>query len=581
MGVRGLWSYVGHHHVQYAYPNRNSRAGCYAINPRHLLIDMNAVIHLAYNPKTPTTAATLRAVAEKIEEVLSRVTSRDTLVLVYDGVAPIAKLKTQKERRHQLSAHPPRPASPATTSKGRGHRSIRVSPWYTSDPVLCEVPLKREEILCGAEFVLACEEYITAYLTSRKAKDTWSKLIVCGCREPGEGEVKIAALLRRIWAETVADSSYSPDDTVTIVCNDSDLILVSMVAVPYTYYTLVDPFDFSLTSLWELMNHWTQAVPNPPLPSELLPSYRIDFAFLMLLSGDDYYEGIRGDSIALWRRYRHLRANEGYFRRSLISGTHLELDVEFLRAICARSGSMAAQLSRVPRNKRKTAKALLRDGGDSAVGGIQLLTAALWSLRSYVYGRCVDYAFLAQQAGVPSMGTLRAAAQVRGLSRKIGSGVADGAANEGVAESAKVEALPGYSEPIFSPLEQCIAVLGIRGRFSRELNRAIRANTKDDGHMLTTSTSIRFLRETVTNIMAVVDSAQLTEAERQLSRHHHHHAETDKDISAFLRLAVIPSKTATPAAANKKSPIQTEGTQQANTEESKIEDPYSDESTPR
>lgn len=563
MGVKGLWSYVEHHNIQYAFPSKNARTDCYAVNPRHLLVDMNAVLHIAYDPTRPTTAATLRAVAAKMNELLTCVRARDTLVLVYDGVAPIAKLKTQKERRNSLSVHPPRPASTVASSKVRGNSSIRVSPWYTCDPVLGDVPLHREEILCGAEFVLACEEYIATYLQQRKTHYSWAKLIVSGCCEPGEGEVKISALLRRLWAETVADGSYSPDDTVTIVGNDSDLILVAMVAVPYSYYTLIDPFDLSLTSLWELMNHWSQAVPNPPLPAELLPSYRIDFVFLMLLSGDDYYEGIGGDSVALWRRYRHLRANEGYFRRALISGRHLELDVEFLRAVLVRSGSMATQLLRVPRNKRKTAKALLRGGGGGGGGGAkegtQLLAAALWSLRSYVFGRCSDYGFFPHQEGPPSVGSLRAAAQVRGLSRKIGCDAAEGAAN------GKVEEVTRSVGPVFAPLEQCIAVLGIRGRFSLELSRAIRVSTKDDGHRLTTSTSIGLLTETVKNIMASVDTSRLTEAERRLSHCPSAGAkDDDEDVAAFMGLADILSRKA--ATEKEKRPNQSDEAHQARTE---------------
>ncbi|KAG5500976.1 hypothetical protein GH5_04565 [Leishmania sp. Ghana 2012 LV757] len=550
MGVKGLWSYVEHHNIQYAYPNKNARADCYGVNPRHLLIDMNAVLHVAYDPGTPTTAATLRAVAAKLDELLTRVRSRDTLALVYDGVAPIAKLKTQKERRHSLSLDPPRPASSPSSSKCNGRNSIRVSPWYTCDPVDGEVPLRREEILCGAEFVLASEEYITAHVERRNTQDSWKKLIVSGCREPGEGEVKISAVLRRLWAATVADGSYSPDDTVTIVGNDSDLILVAMVAVPYLYCTLIDPYDLSLTSLRELMDHWSQAVPNPPLPTDLIPSYRVDFVFLMLLSGDDYYQGIGGDSVALWRRYRHLRANEGYFRRALISGENLELDVEFLRAVFARSGSMAAQLSRVPRNKRKTAKTLLRGGGGggNAKEGTQLLSAALWSLRAYISGRCPDYGFFARQVGPPSVGSLRAAAQVPGLGRKIGVAAAEGIANREVAGAGNLKEAMRSAEPILAPLEQCIAVLGIRGRFSLELCRAIRASTKDDGHTLTMSTSIGFLRETVNSIMASADPARLTEAERRLSHHHHAGAEDD-DVGAFMRLAAIQPRKAAPTAA--------------------------------
>ncbi|KPA80910.1 hypothetical protein ABB37_04312 [Leptomonas pyrrhocoris] len=560
MGVKGLWNYVEHHNVQYAYPNKNARATCYGVNPRHLFIDMNAVLHMSYEPTKPTTAATLRAVVTRVDELLLRVRPEDTLVLVFDGVAPVLKIKTQKERRRSLPVNAPCPASISSSPDKSNQQSTTAaaatsgaisSAAYTSDLTRDGVPLRREEILCGSEFVLACEEYITSHLQRRKAQQqrqySWRQLRVSGCRTAGEGEVKISGLLRQLWAANVADGTYKPDDAITFVGNDSDLILVAMVATPYSYFTLVDPFDYSLTSLHELMEHWSNAVPNPPLSSELLPSYRVDFVFLMLLAGSDYYEGIRADSVALWRRYRHLRANEGFFRRALLSGPHLDLDLEFVRAVFARNGSMRAQLLRVPRNKRKTAKSILRSGGgggsSSATDGIRLLSAALWSLKSYVTGSCVDYRFrVPQEGGCPSVGSLRSAAQTRGLSRMIGAGARSAAAEE----EANAE-----THPLFTPLEQCLAVLGMRGRYSLELRRALHTCTADEGHTLTTSSSITYMTETVRRIMAAVDASRLTTAERLLHTPSALRAESveggGSEEGAFMLLAAIPPRKAAQA----------------------------------
>lgn len=157
------------------------------------------------------------------------------------------------------------------------------------------------------------------------------------------------------------------------------------------------------------------------------------------------------------------------------------------------------------------------------------------------------------------MGSLRAAAQVRGLSRKIGCDAAEGAAN------GKVEEVTRSVGPVFAPLEQCIAVLGIRGRFSLELSRAIRVSTKDDGHRLTTSTSIGLLTETVKNIMASVDTSRLTEAERRLSHCPSAGAkDDDEDVAAFMGLADILSRKA--ATEKEKRPNQSDEAHQARTE---------------
>lgn len=53
-----------------------------------------------------------------------------------------------------------------------------------------------------------------------------------------------------------------------------------------------------------------------------------------------------------------------------------------------------------------------------------------------------------------------------------------------------------------SPLAQCLAILGIRGRYSDEVRRAIAACTSDNGVKLTTTSSMSFVQQVANAICA-------------------------------------------------------------------------------
>ncbi|CCW71094.1 unnamed protein product [Phytomonas sp. Hart1] len=530
MGVKGLWKYIEQHGVVYDAPKEMGGQGSsWVLRPNHLFIDMNCILHIAFE-KThgSTTRRVLQGIRRLVLAILRQVRPSSTLGVVFDGIAPLAKIPTQKERRASLSPHPPS-RSPASSDG-----------LFSCDLLNAEVPLRKPEIGSGSQFVYACEEFLEAMLREMElahdALATWTTRRMSRSLEPGEGELKISRLIRQVWQDDARKGVYRPEDDVVLVGNDSDLILVALVATPYRELTILHPDTFARTCLGVLFEQWRKDLPNPPLPLDLLPSYRVDFVFIRLLAGGDYHDGLRQHVEELWRNYRNLRANSGFFRRPLLRGEDLSLDVEFLRRI-------------VGVGKRKEDR---WNGGGSKTKGRQLLRAALWGLKGLIFGRCVDYAFESPDLGRGgvSVADLRAAALSRGIGRAIGTDSPVSAISTPPADSTssdhpesptslttmELEDPDRPAQARLTVLEQYIAVMGVRGRYSKELDRAIDQSTDDHGKKFTMSKSTSFLVGMVKKIMANVDINRLSKAERALYNPLTCQDEPTADEGALLRL---------------------------------------------
>ncbi|EAN94743.1 hypothetical protein C3747_9g96 [Trypanosoma cruzi] len=497
MGTQGLWNYLNKHGLCSAPPSVTGDTSI--ITPDHLLLDMNGIVHGAIEGPHFLSMQTIQDVLLSVKRLLRLFPPKKTLVLVFDGAAPTAKLKLQKERRATMRApqNALKPPSSATQLK------------YNYDYEGTPIRLFREEVVSGSEFLLACEDALRKALMSSDGDDADRlpgtflgeyAVIISGCEDAGEGELKISSMIRTLWIEQKRTETYTGDDVIVVVSNDSDLALIGIACTPYRQYYMVDPVDYCVTAIAELFEHWRKGAANGLLPLELLPSYRIDFVFLMLLSGGDWYQGVAGRSILLWRRYRELRLNGGYFRRSIIHGEDFNVDVEFLRSVMSVKDSIHQKV-----RQSKIKQATIR--GDSSLSkqsvetGVDLLKGAMWALKSIVLGHCFDYEFRVSTI-CPTLGMLKAASFVKGVEKRI-----------------RPESKAPL--PLLSPLEQCVAVMGMRGRYSEEILRALTTVCPDGGKKLTNSQSVPYLLSQVRLLMASVDRDKLTAAERELLKVQH------------------------------------------------------------
>ncbi|ESL11445.1 hypothetical protein TRSC58_00803 [Trypanosoma rangeli SC58] len=494
MGVHGLWCYLKNHGLCSAPPSVRGEAPI--LEADHLLFDMNAVVHSVIRGSAFTSRKLIRDVTASVKRLVQRFPPSKSLVLVFDGAAPVAKVKVQKERRGSMPSPQRALKPPSSATHAR----------YNYDYEGAEIPLMREEVVAGSEFLLACEDALRKVLVPSDGERAPAgvpdncAVIISGCEDAGEGEIKISSILRALWLEQRCKEAYAGEDVIVVVGNDSDLALVGIACTPYSHYYMIDPIDCTITVIHELYEHWRKGFANGLLPLGLLPSYRIDFVFLMLLSGGDWYEGIGGRSKLLWRRYRELRGNGGYFRRSLIHGEDFEVDVEFLRAVMNMKDSLHHKLhqSKIKQLTVRGRSSLLQGDVDN---GVDLLKGAMWALKSILLGRCFDYDFRVFTKK-PTVGMLRAASDVKRVAERI-----------------RPESTAPL--PLFSPLEQCLAVMGKRGRYSAELLRALTTVSPHGGERLTQSQSVSYLKSEVRRLMDAVDRDKLTAGERGLLQLRH------------------------------------------------------------
>lgn len=418
MGTFGLWKYVAAHNVQYA-ADKKVGGGV-----DHMFLDMNGLMHMSYSKASPTSATTMKNLKSLIQKLLNLYNPTKSLIVVFDGPAPTAKLRTQRERRQSML---------------KNSESME---------------LNEAQIVTGSPFVLDCEKEIIEMLRIGAAQkklcgveiDGMLVLRVNGSTVPGEGEIKIGEELRRL---PYVAGAYDPDDRVVVVGNDSDLILTCIACTPYHNFFVVNPFTFVATHVGELMTHWTNVDSVRKLPLELLPSFRLDFVFLALLAGGDHYPGIEDDWLQLWRRYRKLRLDGGFFRQSLVtrdSKGETQLHWELFRAVAARDhGVMQHYVG--SKNKRKTVKA---QGSTTAPeSGIQLLKDVRWSFDMVSGQPCSDY-YHHHRGEAPRLSSLRSALGSKGVN----------------GQSAVVHS----TVPPLLPLQVYVAVIGV----SRLLPVAIR-----------------------------------------------------------------------------------------------------------
>jgi hypothetical protein len=458
MGTFGLWKYIAAHNVQYA-ADKKVGGGV-----DHMFFDMNGLMHMSYSKASPTSATTIKNLKSLIQKLLNLYNPRKSLIVVFDGPAPTAKLRTQRERRQTML---------------KSNESME---------------LNEAQIVTGSAFVIECEKEILEFLKTGAAQkklcgveiDSMMVLRVNGSTVPGEGEVKIGQEMRRL----PHIGAYDPDDRIVVVGNDSDLILTCVACTSYHNFFVINPFTFVATHVGELMSHWTNVDSVRKLPLELLPSFRLDFVFLALLAGGDHYPGIEDDWLQLWRRYRKLRLDGGFFRQALVTRDgkgETQLHWELFRAVAARDHGIMQHYAG-SKNKRKTVKA--QGSTTTPESGVQLLKGVRWSFDMVSGQPCSDYYFH-HRGEAPRLSSLRSALSAKGVN----------------GQSAVVHS----ALPPLLPLQVYVAVIGV----ARLLPAAVR-NSIDSATLkaFEQTSSVGKILSSVVEFFKVVPIEQLSKAEK-------------------------------------------------------------------
>ena len=206
MGIPSYFSYIVKNHSNIIKKLLKNQM---IIN--NLYMDCNSIIYDVIHKidfalvTTSTTHIIINNVIQKIEEYISLISPINNIFIGFDGVAPVAKLDQQRERRYK-SWYQNKIAKSIFKNK-------KSDPWNTS------------AITPGTNFMKELNERILKHFT-KNSKYPTNNIIISTSDEYGEGEHKIFDYIRKNEAE------HSDAFTTVIYGLDADLIMLSINHLP-------------------------------------------------------------------------------------------------------------------------------------------------------------------------------------------------------------------------------------------------------------------------------------------------------------------------------------------------------------
>ena len=206
MGIPSYFSYIVKNH-----PEILKQIQEYQITIDNFYLDCNSIIYDVIHKidfkviKEPETDVIIKNVFIKIEEYVNIIKPTKNLFIAFDGVAPVAKLDQQRERRYK---------SLFQTKITRSiYKNTKPDPWNTS------------AITPGTIFMNKLNERVKSYFTDPK-KYNLQNLIISTSANYGEGEHKIFDFIRKF------PTQHDKDTTTVIYGLDADLIMLGINHIP-------------------------------------------------------------------------------------------------------------------------------------------------------------------------------------------------------------------------------------------------------------------------------------------------------------------------------------------------------------
>ena len=207
MGIPAMFSYIVKN-----YPSIIKKYSKDILKVDNLYLDCNSIIYDAYSKMefdklTETVAVSIiKRVIIKIEEYISLINPSKTVIIAFDGVAPVAKLEQQRSRRYKS--------------------------WYQNE--ISKIIFKKEKedvwnttaITPGTNFMTELNAMVTEHFnTESYSRLKVDKIFVSGSNKVGEGDHKIFDYIR-------VNPNKHLTETTIIYGLDADLIMLSINHLP-------------------------------------------------------------------------------------------------------------------------------------------------------------------------------------------------------------------------------------------------------------------------------------------------------------------------------------------------------------
>jgi 5'-3' exonuclease len=278
MGIPSYFSYIVKNHKQII-----RKLNSHTIKVDNFYLDCNSIIYDAVYKMEPGTLneeitnIIICRVIEKIKEYISLLKPSNKVFIAFDGVAPVAKLKQQRDRRFKSLYQ--NNISKALLKK------IGPDPWNTT------------AITPGTKFMKLLNERVTSAFKNASSDLCVQEIIVSGSNLYGEGEHKIFDYIRRNEAD------HEGRNTI-IYGLDADLIMLSINHLPISaniYLFRETPhFIQSIDSELEPNESYVMDIPElahtiisdmnngEPLTNEQQKNRVYDYIFLCFFLGNDF-----------------------------------------------------------------------------------------------------------------------------------------------------------------------------------------------------------------------------------------------------------------------------------------------------
>jgi 5'-3' exonuclease len=205
MGIPTMFSYIVKNHEQIIKKIETS-----TIQVNNLYLDCNSIIYDAVRSIDFSSIvesdidAIVTSVCKKIDEYIALLKPDKNVFIAFDGVAPVAKLEQQRNRRYKSTYQ--------TTISRAIFKSVNADPWNTT------------AITPGTIFMKKLNDYVYAKYKDAKQYGLVN-LLVSGSNEAGEGEHKLFEYIR-----TYPEQHQNVN---TIIYGlDADLIMLSINHLP-------------------------------------------------------------------------------------------------------------------------------------------------------------------------------------------------------------------------------------------------------------------------------------------------------------------------------------------------------------
>jgi 5'-3' exoribonuclease 1 len=205
MGIPSYFSYIVKNH-----PNIIKKYFKDVLKVDNLYLDCNSIIYDAYSKMTfermdeTIGKSIIRQVIAKIEYYIGIVEPQKTVIIAFDGVAPVAKLEQQRQRRYKSAYQ--------NEISRQIFRKTTTDPWNTA------------AITPGTIFMSELNTMVSEHFC-KPVTEKPLKILVSGSNKAGEGEHKLFDYIR------INPEKHASESTV-IYGLDADLIMLSINHLP-------------------------------------------------------------------------------------------------------------------------------------------------------------------------------------------------------------------------------------------------------------------------------------------------------------------------------------------------------------